>query len=92
MQTSDAIRHMCESTGGGPVTVSKSMGKARTYISAMLSRGTVPRADTLSLIAQSCGYKLVLEGNGERIEIDPEPFANQVIVEYDPSAVEPRRG
>ena len=44
--------------------------------------------DTLVQIAQACGYKLVLEGNGEKIELDPEPFVNQVVVEYDPSSIE----
>ena len=46
------------------------------------------RADTLVQIAHACGYKLVLEGNGEKIELDPEPFVNQVVVEYDPSSIE----
>ena len=71
MRVDEAIRHMCEATGGGTVTVSKAMGKTRSYLSALLSRGTVPKADTLAQIAQACGYELVLEGHDERIVIEP---------------------
>ena len=71
MKTTDAIRRLCESSGMGTIEVSQAMGKSRGYLSATISRGNVPRADTLAQIAQACGYELVLEGRGERIVIEP---------------------
>ena len=71
VKTTDAIRQMCESSEMGTIEVSEQMGKSRGYLSATLSRGNVPRADTLAQIAQACGYELVLEGRGERIVIEP---------------------
>lgn len=88
MQITEAIKHMCEKSGKGVVGASQALGKSRMYLSALISRWSYPRTDTLVQIAQACGYKLVLEGNGEKIELDPEPFVNQVVVEYDPSSIE----
>lgn len=71
MQTIEAIRHMCDQAGMTTVQVSEALGKSRAYVGATLSRGSVPKADTLSQIAQACGYRLVLEGRDEKIVIEP---------------------
>ena len=71
MQTIEAIRHMCDEAGMTTVQVSEALGKSRAYVGATLSRGSVPKADTLSQIARACGYTLVLEGRDERIVIEP---------------------
>ena len=41
----------------------------RELIQSALGRGSTSRADTLALIAEACGYRLILEGNGHRIQI-----------------------
>lgn len=36
------------------------MGKGANYFSAVKSRGSVPRCDTMAAMADVCGYKLAL--------------------------------
>jgi len=71
MQTLEAIRHMCDTSGQKIAEVSKAIGRSRAFLSNMLTRGNNPRIDTLIEIASACGYKVVLEGQGERIELAP---------------------
>ncbi|MBQ6452735.1 MAG: hypothetical protein IJJ14_00080, partial [Coriobacteriales bacterium] len=61
----------CQASGIGITKVSEAMGRQRTFISSTLSKGVTPKADTLAQIAAACGYRLVLVGNGEEIEIEP---------------------
>ena len=56
MRITDAVKHMCEKSGQGVVGVSQALGKSRMYLSALISRGSYPRTDTLVQIAQACGY------------------------------------
>lgn len=77
MQTLEAIRHMCETSGQKIAEVSKAIGRSRAFLSNMLTRGNNPRIDTLISIADACGYKVVLEGQGERIELAPTPGAGE---------------
>lgn len=71
MNVTDAITHMCESSGQGVVSVSQQLGKSKMYLSGMISRHTIPRVDTLSQIAHACGYRIILESDTDRIVIDP---------------------
>ena len=73
MQTLEAIRHMCETSGQKIAEVSRAIGRSRAFLSNMLTRGNNPQTDTLISIAQACGYKVILEGQGERIELVPTP-------------------
>ena len=72
MRITDAIKHMCEQSGKGVVGASQALGKSRMYLSALISRGSYPRTDTLVQIAQACGYKVELVRDGERIELEAE--------------------
>ena len=72
MKITDAIKHMCEQSGQGVVGASQALGKSRMYLSALISRGSYPRTDTLGQIAQACGYKVELVKDGERIELEAE--------------------
>lgn len=71
MRVAEAIKHMCEQSGKGVVGVSQAPGKSKMYLSALISRGSYPRTDTLVQIAQACGHRLVLESDANRIVIDP---------------------
>lgn len=73
MQTGDAIRHMCDKAGKGTTIVSKDIRRGSSFVGSILSRGSVPKADTLAEIAEACGYQLTLIGHGE-----------QIVIEYDP--------
>ena len=72
MRITDAVKHMCEKSGQGVVGVSQALGKSRMYLSALISRGSYPRTDTLVQIAQACGYTVELVKDGERIELEAE--------------------
>lgn len=51
--------------------LSAAMGRHPNFVSSTLTKGSVPRVDTLACMADVMGYRLVLEGRGERIPIDP---------------------
>ena len=72
MQITEAIKHMCEKSGKGVVGASQALGKSRMYLSALISRGSYPRTDTLVQIAQACGYRVELVRDSERIELEAE--------------------
>ena len=72
MRITEAVRHMCEQSGKGVVGVSQALGKSKMYLSALISRGSYPRTDTLVQIAQACGYTVELVREGERIVLEPE--------------------
>lgn len=38
--------------------VSRALGKADSYISSGITRGSTPKADTLAAMLEVCGYKL----------------------------------
>ena len=73
MQTCDAIRHMCDMAGKGTTIVSKDIGRGSSFVGSILSRGSVPKADTLAEIAEACGYELALIGHDEKIVIEYDP-------------------
>ena len=60
MVTLEAVRMMIERAGVTPYRVAVDMGRAPTYISSMLRRGSCPSADLLSKIGAACGYRLEL--------------------------------
>lgn len=84
MNIADAIKRMCSKSGKGPIKVSRELGKSKAYVSAAINRGNVPRVDTLAKIANACGYTVVLEGHGERIELDSDLTPGpSVTIEYE---------
>lgn len=72
MKIIEAIKRMCEQSGKGVVGVSQALGKSKMYLSALISRGSYPRTDTLVQIAQACGYTVELVRDGERIQLEEE--------------------
>lgn len=76
MNIQDALLHMIDSSGKSRSLVSTELGKTRNYIASSVkqseNRGTLwnPYSDTLAAIAKLCGYKVVLKGHGEEIELD----------------------
>ena len=72
MRITEAVRHMCEQSGKGVVGVSQALGKSKMYLSALISRGSYPRTDTLVQIARACGYTVELVREDERIVLEPE--------------------
>ena len=70
MRTVEAIRYMCDKAGKGTTVVSRDIGRGSSFVGSILSRGSIPKADTLAEIAEACGYELALIGHGERIVIE----------------------
>lgn len=60
---------MLRASGIPKSELSRRMGRVRTFVSSTISRGSTPRADTLAEMARHMGYRLVLRGHDEEIEI-----------------------
>lgn len=73
MQAFGAMCAIIRSSGISRSKVGLLMGKSDGYIHQTISRGSIPRADTLAEIADVCGYNLVLvkRDGSETIQIDP---------------------
>ena len=63
------VRHMVDMSGKTQSQVSEDMGKSRGYVLTCTSQGSSPSAANLSKLARACGYRFVLEGHGESIEV-----------------------
>lgn len=65
----DAVEHMMESAGIGPIELSRRLGRSRGYISSLMNRGSIPNTDTLTRIAHECGYHAIFESDSDRFEL-----------------------
>ena len=73
MQALLAFRTMVTHSGKPREVLSKEMGRGKGFLNVTINRGTIPKADTLALIADVCGYdlQLVKRDGTEVIIIDP---------------------
>lgn len=69
MNVKQAIDKMCEEAGKSQRTVSKEIGRNPSFLSTSMSKGSVPRVDTMAAIARACGFELVLRGHGVEISL-----------------------
>ena len=69
MNVKQAIDKMCEEAGKSQRTVSKEIGRNPSFLSTSMSKGSVPRVDTMVKIAGACGFELVLRGHGVEIPL-----------------------
>lgn len=69
MNVKQAIDKMCEEAGKSQRTVSKEIGRNPSFLSTSMSKGSVPRVDTMAAIARACGFELVLRGHGVEIPL-----------------------
>ena len=70
MRSLDLVRHMAKTCGKSLRGLSVEMGRSPNWLSGTLSRNKEIHAETLSEIANACGYSLVISGHGETIEVD----------------------
>lgn len=70
MKTPEAIKHMLKVSGMQKTELSRRLGKVRTYASTTIAKGSTPRTDTMASMARIMGYRLLLQGHGEEIEIE----------------------
>lgn len=71
MNTREAIEHMMRKSRYNGSQLSLAMGRNRNFLSTTFAKGSIPRVDTLAKMAEIMGYTIILENNGDRIEIDP---------------------
>lgn len=85
MEAWEAVRGMMEASGVGPSELSRRLGHSRSYITASIAQGSVPRLDTFARIAHECGYRLMLQNahNNESVELysalDTREFVKQTV-------------
>lgn len=70
MQAKDAVAELVSMSDKSAIALSREMGKADTYLSMTISRGSIPKLDTFAAIAAACGYELVLRGPDREITIE----------------------
>lgn len=66
-----AMQQMIASTGKSRIALSREMGRSDTYLTTKLQEKSKPRTDTLSQLANLCGYTLQLVRGDDVIVIDP---------------------
>lgn len=66
-----ATRYIVSASALGKDTISARLGKSKNYITALISRNSIPVFTTFCKIAYVCGYTVVLERGKERVEIIP---------------------
>lgn len=73
MNVRDTIITAIDTSGMSRYAVSKAMGKSPLYIGGLLSRGSVPKTDTMATIMDAAGYDLLVRrrSDGEEFIIDP---------------------
>ena len=75
MKAMDALQSAARSADMPTTHIGPAMGKGANYFSAVKSRGSVPRCDTMAAMAEACGYRLALVPRGEvpasALVIDP---------------------
>lgn len=68
MKAQDAVRHAIAESGNSQAGVSKSIGKTRNYVNALVSQadttGGTLGCETVAGIAEACDYALVLLPKG----------------------------
>lgn len=71
MKAWEAVRGMMDASGVGPSDLSRRLGRSRSYITASVAQGSVPKLDTFARIAHECGYRVMLQDarTGDSIEL-----------------------
>lgn len=72
METTAAIEEMLKRSGMSRYALSKAMGKAPTYVQNTISRGGSVTVDNLAKMAHIMGFRVIIDGEGESIEICEE--------------------
>ena len=67
------LAEILEREGISTVQASRMYGKHKSYITSLLSRGTVPKADTLAGILDAIGYDLIARSRADGYEFTIPP-------------------
>lgn len=73
MDAYDAVTKMLNEDDRTRAAISVAMGRGPGYLNVIVGRRSVPKADTLARIADTCGYDLLLRRRDSEEEIRIEP-------------------
>ena len=65
MEAYQALREAAKASDIPLYRIGRELGKPYAYVISAISRGSVPRCDTLAKMAKVCGYDLALIPEGE---------------------------
>ena len=73
------------------IEISRKIGRKDNYVSSLLSRGSIPTAETLASIAEASGWRLCLVSDGEMVDLDGWEVQAQtsIVIEGERPAGEP---
>lgn len=81
MNANNAMRAMIEASGKSGRQVAREIGRSESFVSSTLAQGVCPRADTLAMVAEACGYKIVIVPKDVASNLLDD--SNGIAVEYD---------
>ncbi len=74
MKPNEVMRALVDTYPEGQRALSRKLGRSPGWFSPTLTRGSVPRLDTVAAVADACGYEVVVrEKEGGRVlgKVDP---------------------
>ena len=77
MRAMDAFVEIVNSSGESKSGLARKLGRGHRYLLNTLSRGSLPRVDNFSMIADACGYDLLLRKRSDNSEILIDPPDDQ---------------
>jgi len=69
MESREVLRTMLDHSGKSRAEISRRIKRSDSYVGVLLARKTAPQIDNFVKVARECGYRVYVEGNGERIDI-----------------------
>ena len=76
MRAMDAFIEIVDSAGVSKSDIGRKLGRGDRYLRNTMSRGSLPRVDNFSMIADACGYDLLLRKRSDNSEILIDPPEN----------------
>lgn len=69
MRTRDYIEHMMNRAGMSARALSLAIGRSQNFVTNSIKQNSSIRLDTFVEVARKTGYRVLLRGRGEEIEI-----------------------
>lgn len=76
MEAYQALKEAAKASDIPLYRIGRELGKPDAYVNSAISRGSVPRCDTMAMMAKVCGYELA-------IVPDRDIPASAFIIDYD---------
>lgn len=70
MDGKHVLNELCNRSGRSRSNISAAIGRDPHYLTSVINRGSVCRADTLAMICEECGYHLAIVPHGRKLPKD----------------------